>query len=178
MLGAPGYSYTLHPIKLFYSTHPQYLTLLFNFPKKTTVSIEIENPFKITGDYEYILDDEEQKKLRCKRLNEGNLKKIILKIVIPSGLHIVRLINDWLGEDLSNKIVIEPACETMLIPDTVSCDKFSNETRGIKHLILGAQCKIRHSLSLPTLVTVVPENNFYKNSMPDFLNKGLKDKTL
>ena len=149
LLGCPDYPYTLQPIKAEGGSTPRFITLLFRLPKKTTVEIDINNTsFKNSG--EYILDDGERKKYRS-------------KIALPAGLHIIRLISNWLDTCLEDrlsdkKITVEPACEAMLISDSICINQISKNLCGVKHLILGAQCHPTEFRLPVERISVVPEN--------------------
>ena len=153
LLGCPDYPYTLLPISA--GRPEEFLTLLFRLPKKTTVTIEIGKPF---GDYAYLLDDKERKKFRGWK----NDDKLVGSIAIPRGVHIVRLIGSF---NFTVKIAVEPACETMLISDSMRVNGISNLS-GVKHLILGALCcPSNYPLSMYGIIpenieriSVVPEN--------------------
>ena len=151
LLGCPDYPFKLQPIEGV----SEYLTLLFNLPKKTTVTIKIDNEF--VYDYDYILDDGDRKKLKG-RMEYGYNKRLVGKIVMSKGVHVVRLIRRDIELDLKGKMTIEPACETMLISDTINVEELSKNISGVKHLILGAQCH-PSEFSFPIEhISVVPEN--------------------
>ena len=149
LLGVPDFPYTLQPIE-WNGDIPQVVTLLFNLQEKTNVLIEAE-PRYYSGML-YTLDDKPQKKLNSK------------SIVIPKGIHIVRLINIDHMESGYSGPAIEPACEVMLIDDNYSLDSIARNIKGVKHLILGAHCHIKYVDSIAPLpysrISVVPENQW------------------
>lgn len=148
LLGCPDYPYSLQPIKARGGDAPQVFTLLFRLPKKTTVIVDISDSF-FKSDGEYILDDGERKKFRS-------------KIALPAGLHIIRFVSRWLSSCIEDRnkysITIEPACEAMLISDSIRIYQITKNLSGVKHLILGAQCHPTEFRLPIERISVVPEN--------------------
>ena len=158
LLGCPDYPFTLKPIGEGYGgSAPEYLILLFNLPQKATVTIDVKDPFT-PEPYEYMLDDGELKKIRGK------------KISMPKGLHILRLKSRWLSDDIGGDMVIEPVCESMLIPDIIEPAKI--KLSGVKHLIIGAQCRTLYLPQSVERISVVPENNFLECREGRIYRKG------
>ena len=140
MLGCPGYSKKLLPLKPDSNNRrPGCVTLMFDFPENTLLHMRCEADAMM-------IDDGEQVYPRS-------------KIAMSKGHHIVRLIKPALYRD-KEVPAFYPACETMLIDDAMSVDGISQSLMGVKHLILGAKCNIEKITCPVKMVSVVPENNW------------------
>ena len=67
-------------------------------------------------------------------------------------------------------MVIEPVCESMLIPDIIEPAKI--KLSGVKHLIIGAQCRTLYLPQSVERISVVPENNFLECREGRIYRKG------
>ena len=150
LLGCPGYKKTLRPLELSDERPPSCVTLMFDFPEKTTLNIQHSASA-------LIIDDGKPKKQRGRCTDEPLVSK---EFDMPEGQHIVRILNQQVCGIEDALLILEPACETMLIDDMTSMAGKLEQFKGIKHIILGAMCNIKEIACPVERVSVVPQNKW------------------